>query len=143
MENKINIFLSDLITEYHKLQNYHWYVKGAEFFNVHAKLEEYYDAFLEVIDEVAETMLMNDLKPVASMKQFLEITSIKEANVEYVTADKVLNDILADFEHLKKSSIEIKELADSEGNYQISGLMDGYISNFAKNIWMLKQFMMK
>ena len=42
MIEKLNKLLSDLNVFYRKLQNYHWNVKGHDFFTIHAKLEEYY-----------------------------------------------------------------------------------------------------
>ena len=139
MENKLNVYLANLVTEYHKLQNYHWYVKGNDFFNAHAKLEEIYDAFLEIIDEIAEVMLMNDMKPVASMKGYLEITTIKEAEVKYITSSEIYADLLKDFDTFHKASIEIKKEADAAELFGISSVMDAYIAQFAKNIWMIKQ----
>ena len=53
METKLNQLLADFVVEYHKLQTFHWYVKGKDFFTVHAKLEEYYHHVKENIDEVA------------------------------------------------------------------------------------------
>ena len=37
-ENNLNTFLSDLNVFYRKLQNYHWNIKGKDFFTIHAKL---------------------------------------------------------------------------------------------------------
>ena len=39
--NNLNTFLSDLNVFYRKLQNYHWNIKGKDFFVIHGKLEEY------------------------------------------------------------------------------------------------------
>ena len=39
----LNLFLANLNVFYRKLQNYHWNIKGEDFFNVHVKLEELYD----------------------------------------------------------------------------------------------------
>ena len=50
----LNCLLADLNVFYRKLQNYHWNVKGKDFFTMHEKLEEYYDEINEQIDEVAE-----------------------------------------------------------------------------------------
>ena len=36
--DKLNQFLSDLAVFYRKVQNYHWNVKGKDFFEVHSKL---------------------------------------------------------------------------------------------------------
>ena len=77
MEKQLNQLLSNLVVEYHKLQNFHWYVKGKDFFPVHAKLEELYDYVNEAVDEVAEHLLMIGGKPKASLKEFLEAASIK------------------------------------------------------------------
>ena len=41
MEKELNKLLADLVVEYHKLQSFHWYLKGYHFFDDHAKLEEY------------------------------------------------------------------------------------------------------
>ena len=139
METKLNQLLSDFVVEYHKLQNFHWYVKGASFFNVHAKLEELYDAFNASIDEIAEVMLMSSMKPVGSLQEFLAITKIEEAKTEEVAADVIYKIVLADFEYLNNLVIEIKKDADESGNYVVSSAMDNLIINFAKTIWMIKQ----
>ena len=80
MEKELNKLLADLVVEYHKLQSFHWYLKGYHFFDDHAKLEEYYDAIAEAVDTVAEDMLMLGFKPESTMKGFLSISSIEEAN---------------------------------------------------------------
>ena len=54
MEKELNKLLADLVVEYHKLQSFHWYLKGYHFFDDHAKLEEYYDEVAEIVDCVAE-----------------------------------------------------------------------------------------
>ena len=68
MEKELNKLLADLVVEYHKLQSFHWYLKGYHFFDDHAKLEEYYDSVAEAVDGVAENMLKLGLKPESTMK---------------------------------------------------------------------------
>lgn len=41
LKTKLNELLSNLSVFHCKLQNYHWYVEGKEFFQTHTKLEEY------------------------------------------------------------------------------------------------------
>ena len=139
METKLNQLLSDFVVEYHKLQNYHWYAKGANFFNVHAKLEELYDGFNASIDEIAEVMLMESMSPAGSLKEFLEISKIKEASRTEITSDAIYAEVLADFDYLNKLVLEIKKDADESNRYVISSAMDNLIANFAKSIWMIKQ----
>ena len=49
----MNELLSTLEVFYHKLQSYHWYVKGHAFFTVHAQLESYYDE-VQICSESAQ-----------------------------------------------------------------------------------------
>ena len=77
--DKLNQFLSDLVVFYRKVQNYHWNVKGKDFFVVHSKLEEYYDEINEQIDEVGEHILILGGEPLGTMKDYLTNTKIAEA----------------------------------------------------------------
>jgi len=139
MEKQLNQLLANLVVEYHKLQNFHWYIKGKDFFTVHAKLEELYDNINGAVDEVAEYILMIDGSPVASLKDFLEISSIKEAQKERRESKCIFKEVLHDFEFLLNQIVEIKKEAEREEVYAISILMDDYIKQFTKSIWMIKQ----
>lgn len=139
MEKKLNTLLADLVVEYHKLQNFHWYIKGKDFFTIHAKLEEYYNYINEAIDEIAENILMIGFQPVASLKEFMELSKIEEAKDQQLSSKEIYNTVLKDFNYLLEAIKEIKQLADKEDNYLISSLIDDYIGNFTKSIWMLNQ----
>lgn len=136
---KLNKLLADLVVEYHKLQNFHWYVKGADFFTVHAKLEDYYNSINKDVDEVAESILMLDGKPLGSLKDFMAHSSIKEAEAGFMKSDVILKEVAADFALLLQEAVEIKKAADQEENFIISAMMDDYIKEFTKSLWMLKQ----
>ena len=142
MENlvkNLNCLLADLNVFYRKLQNYHWNVKGKDFFMMHAKLEEYYDEINEQIDEVAEHILMLNNQPLGTMKDYLDNTCIQEAKNEKIDECEVIKNIIADYGTLLKKVTEIKEEADNQKFYATSSLMDNYISLYMKNLWMLNQ----
>ncbi|MBR0160412.1 MAG: DNA starvation/stationary phase protection protein [Oscillospiraceae bacterium] len=143
MEKLLNKLLADLVVEYHKLQHFHWFVKGGDFFTVHAKLEEYYDEINETVDAVAELMLMNGMKPASTMKEFLKLSGIEEPKAGYVKTDAVFKAVIADFESLLKSVVAVKKAADKAGNDLISTKMDDYVEHFTKALWMMKQTTMK
>lgn len=138
MINKLNEFLSDLNVFYRKLQNYHWNVKGKNFFVLHEKLEEYYNKINEEIDEVAEHILTLDKQPLGTMKDYLENTCIEEAKNAKIEGEIVLDKILKDFEALLQKAICIKKLSDEHHIYSTSSLIDSYILEYSKIIWMLK-----
>ncbi len=137
--NKLNHLLANLVVEYHKLQNFHWYIKGSDFFTVHAKLEDYYNDINKAVDEVAESILMLEGKPLASLQEFAAHASVKEAEAQFRQSDVILAEVAKDYNLLLEEVIDIKKAADAEENFIISAMMDDYIRNFTKAVWMLKQ----
>ena len=139
MEKELNKLLPDLVVEYHKLQSFHWYLKGYHFFDDHAKLEEYYDEVAEIVDGVAENMLKLGLKPESTMKGFLALSSIEEAKNKEVTSEEAYTEVLKDFKYLLDEVKSVKALADKDDVYVTSNLMDDYIEFFSKANWMVGQ----
>lgn len=135
----LNTFLCDLNVFFHKLQNYHWNVKGKDFFVIHAKLEEYYDEINEQIDEVAEHILSVGGQPLGSLKDYLLISQIKEAENEKVEDIVVFDEVKKGFGILLGEVISIKKKADEHTEYKTSTMMDNFIENYTKKLWMLKQ----
>ncbi len=116
MEKLLNKLLADLVVEYHKLQSYHWYLKGYHFLDDHPKLESYYDMIAGMVDGVAEDMLKLSLKPESTMKGFLALTSVKEAENGEVTSAEAFASTLKDFELLRDDVLAVKKAADERGD---------------------------
>ena len=135
----MNQLLSSLEVFYHKLQAYHWYVKGSNFFTLHAQLESYHAEIAEHIDTVAETMLMVGQEPVSTMSEFLARSSIQEAEPVFVSGKDVLKNIQADFIELCNQAKAIQ----AKGNVLVSPTMDGLIASYSKSIWMISQSLME
>ena len=138
LENKLNEFLADLNIFYRKLQNYHWNIEGKDFFQVHAKLEELYNEVNESIDEIAEHILILGGQPLGTLKDYMEKTTLKEAENKKIKSEEIYSNILSDYKELLKKTIEIKENAENNKEYSTSSLMDDYIKEYGKIIWMLK-----
>lgn len=141
MDKLLNRLLSDLVVEYHKLQGFHRYVKGRDFFQAHAKLEEYYDGVRNQIDEVAEVMLMLGMKPVSRLSDFKALSPIKEKEPAFVSSDDMLNEVSSDFSYLLEEVVEVRRAAEKAGLDLVSILMDGYIGSYSKAVWMIGQSM--
>ena len=139
LEQNLNELLSDLNVFYRKLQNYHWNVTGQDFFQAHSKLEELYNEINEQIDEVAEHILNLGEEPLGTLKDYLEKTNITEAENKKIQSQAVFQTIQKDYKKLLEKVTEIKEKADEQKEYSTSALMDDYILDYSKIIWMLKQ----
>ena len=138
---KLYLYLANLNVLYRKVQNYHWNIVGTGFFAVHEKLEEYYDAINEQIDDVAERILSIGGRPLGTLKDYLEITTIKEAENKEISIPEAVADVKEEFEAMLKLVKEVKEAADEENDYGTSALVDEYISTYEKNLWMLNAYL--
>ncbi|HWI47404.1 MAG TPA: Dps family protein, partial [Rummeliibacillus sp.] len=104
LQNELNQLVASWSVLYTKLHNFHWYVKGPSFFTLHVKFEELYNEAAEHLDNIAERILSLNGQPVATLKEHLEISEIKEA-VGSETAEQMVKTVIQDFEkmmgHLK------------------------------------------
>ena len=140
-ENIINLnkFLSELEIMSVKLQNYHWNVQGHNLFIIHSKLEEFYDEIREQIDEIAEHILAKGYEPLGTMKDFISNSEIVEAKNEKIKSEELLKIVTQDFNTLYKKVVEIKKSAEKVEDYETSALIDDYLRDYSKKLWMLNE----
>lgn len=139
----MDTYLANLHVLYTKLHNFHWNIEGPQFFTLHAKLEELYDAVAEEIDEVAERILTIGQRPSASMARYLEKATLQEAASEGITGGQIVESVLADFnsliDHLRAGIV----LAQEAGDEVSADMMIGSLANYEKTVWMLNAFLSK
>jgi starvation-inducible DNA-binding protein len=123
-----------------KLHNYHWYVKGNQFFTLHTKFEEFYNEASLHIDELAERLLAIGGQPVATMKDCLAMSSVQEANGNE-TAEEMVQSISSDFSLLVGQLKEGMSIAE-QANDEITGdMLLAIHSSLEKHVWMLKAYL--
>ncbi|VWL85973.1 Dps family protein [Oceanivirga miroungae] len=138
MEKALNNFLADLAVLSLKVKNYHWNVKGKGFFSIHKELDNIYENLDEQVDVIAERLLALDKRPLSTFKSFLENTKIKEGKNEEVSIDVVFSDLISDFTYMVSEAKDIKVKADEENDFGTSALLDEFILQSEKLLWMLK-----
>ena len=139
LNDKLNVLLANYAVEAHKIHNFHWYVSGPSFYNVHTDLDEVYGSMYDQLDEVAELILMNDGSPLGSMDSFLKNATLSETAEGFKNPQEIFESILADYEAIRAFATEIKKDADAEDNFLVSAAMDEHIALLSKTIWMIKQ----
>ncbi|THE14843.1 DNA starvation/stationary phase protection protein [Bacillus timonensis] len=127
---------------YTKLHNYHWYVKGPQFFTLHVKFEELYNEAAVHIDELAERLLAISGQPVATMKEILELSSIQEANGNE-TAEEMVANISNDFSILTGELKEGMKVAADVDDETTGDMLLAIHKELEKHIWMLQSFLGK
>jgi starvation-inducible DNA-binding protein len=127
---------------YMKLHNYHWYVKGPQFFTLHAKFEELYTEAAVHIDELAERLLAIKGQPVATMKEILEISSVKEA-IGQEDANGMVQAIINDFQILIGELKEGMSVAEEVDDETTGDALLAIHQSLEKHVWMLSSFLGK
>ncbi|HYK73444.1 MAG TPA: Dps family protein [Pseudoneobacillus sp.] len=144
MNNELSSIINKQIANWSvlfiKLHNYHWYVKGNQFFTLHTKFEEFYNEASLHIDELAERLLAIGGEPVAKMKDCLAIASVQEASGNE-TAEEMVQAISSDFSLLVGELKEGMSIAEKENDEITGDMLLAIHSSLEKHVWMLKAFL--
>lgn len=125
---------------YTKLHNFHWYVKGPQFFTLHAKFEELYNEATLHMDEIAERLLTLGGKPVATLSEQLELSEIAEATGKEST-DQMVESLVNDFDKIMKSLKKGMEEAAKDGDDMTEDILNAVYQSIEKHQWMLNAFL--
>lgn len=135
----VNKEIANFSVLYTKIHNYHWFVNGPHFFELHQKLEELYKEVTSNYDELAERLLAIGEKPVATLKEYMELTTIEEATGNENTEDMVQS-VINDFEKLSEEFLEIIEVAEQEDPVT-ADMLTGMKKSLNKHAWMLRAYL--
>lgn len=125
-----------------KLHNLHWNVIGLNFAPIHEFTEKLYDALFAKFDDVAELLKMEGIYPPASLKEYLEISTIAELPSEKDFSEvEVLNIVRDDLAKMNDLAVAIREAADEEGNFLLVANMEDDIAEYKKNLWFLNSML--
>ncbi|CAI6030648.1 Dps family protein [Cohnella sp. JJ-181] len=127
---------------YTKLHHFHWYVKGTEFFTLHAKFEELYTDAADRLDAVAERLLAIGGKPVSTLKESLALATVEEA-AGGESAVQMASAVVSDYAKLVGELAAGIEAAEAAGDEATADLFIGQTADLQKSIWMLNAFLGK
>ncbi len=137
---ELNTQVSTWSVMYAKLHNYHWYVKGKEFFTLHAKFEELYNEATQHMDDIAERVLTLGGEPTATLKQHIQDAVVEEA-AGTEKAEQMVAALVSDFDAIMKSLKQGMELSVEEGDVMTEDLLNAIYQSIEKHQWMLNAFL--
>jgi starvation-inducible DNA-binding protein len=140
MTETLNKQVANWAVLYTKLHNYHWYVKGPEFFSLHIKFEELYNEAGLHLDVIAERILALRGQPIATMKEQLAAASIKEAKGNENT-NQMVSQLTDDFEMLTDEMTKAIEDAEKNEDQPSADMLIGIRQSIEKHTWMLKAYL--
>ncbi len=146
MNNQLAAILNKQIANwsvlYTKLHNFHWYVKGDQFFTLHIKFEELYNEAGLHVDVIAERLLAIGGKPVATMKENLELSSVNEANGTE-SSQEMVQAVISDFSLIIGELKEGMSLAGELNDETTGDMLLAIHSGLEKHVWMLSAYLGK
>lgn len=135
--DELKHFLADTYALYLKTQNFHWNVKGADFYSLHKMFEEQYLELAEAVDEIAERLRAIGSYTPASFSQFAQLTSIEEEKEE-VAAKEMLQKLAKDHESMAQSALHMIPKAQKAHDEGTADLLIQRSKVHDKFAWMLK-----
>jgi len=133
--NELNGLLANYQVYYQNLRNYHWNISGEHFFDLHAKFENLYNEAKINIDEIAERILTLRKKPVSTLKEYLELSDVKEIKTDDPKA--MVRNILENHKILIDNMRNAIEAASNTGDEGTIDMLSSFLFSVEKNSWML------
>ena len=129
---------------YATLQNFHWHVKGENFFDLHIKLEEMYNAVFEKIDQTAERIVGLGGTAPASLSEYINLTTLTEyKGSSNKDSKEMVNALVQQLEKIIDSHRKSIEVCEAEENFSDELTIDmlvGFLGDLEKDLWMLSKF---
>jgi starvation-inducible DNA-binding protein len=138
----LNSLLANYTIHYQKLRNYHWNVKGSDFFDLHEQFERQYNEALQHIDTIAERIRIFGKTPLSTLGEYLETSEIKETG-SHLTSELMVRELLTDYRILLQYMFTAVETAAQHSDSGTEEMVKVFISHVEKHHWMLSSFMAK
>jgi starvation-inducible DNA-binding protein len=138
MSDILNEYLSNLKVLNNNLYNLHFNVVGEDFFQVHEKLQEYYEQVAIMYDDIAERIKMLGKFPITSLVEYEESSTIKSMISQDYTIQQAFEVVVNDFNFMLDFSNAIYTYANEIDDANTIDLMTENIRFFEKQLWMLK-----
>lgn len=132
--------LADHLIFYHKLRSYHWNVKGPDFFELHQKFEEQYEASADYADALAERIIALDGTPHRTLTSALEVAALDE-DADVPSPERMVANVVDDLETLNDRALEIIDRAEDAGHRTTANLLDDIVDEQKEVQWMFEAFL--
>lgn len=142
MVSSLNLLLANYHVHYQKLRNFHWNVKGSDFFDLHEQFEQRYNIVKESIDEIAERIKVFGHTPFSKMSDYLKHSKIEEVGTD-LSADEMVKEVLKDYEAMLYFLSEAMNTAAEINDLGTEDMLNSYITDMEKHHWMLNAFLGK
>jgi starvation-inducible DNA-binding protein len=129
--------LAETYVLYLKTQNFHWNVRGPEFYSLHLLFEKHYQELAEAVDEIAERIRALGFFVDASFSSFAELSSIKEEE-KVLNAKEMLTSLIQGHEAIIRHGRKVAEIGDRDGDFATVDMLGRRLGAHEKMAWFLR-----
>ena len=138
--DEMNVLLANYQVYYQKLRNFHWNIRGENFFELHELFEKLYTDAHQVIDEIAERIQTLKYRPLSLLRKYLETSEIKEYD-EFVNDTEMMKIVLNDQAALLKSINQATDKATAAQDEGTLHLLRTFQLKIEKQSWMIDMWL--
>jgi len=132
--DQLDTLLSDYQVFFHKLQNFHWNIRGRQFYTLHERFEAMYNRTIEDMDDVAERIRFYGRLPTSRMSEWLKKSSLPEC--ESMTTDGfIMYTLQRDLEYMISNMKKIVETAESIGDQVSADMLINQLTALQMDHW--------
>lgn len=136
----LNELLANYAIHNQKLKNFHWNVKGSDFFDLHEKFEQQYNDAVTNIDAIAERIRLFGETPISTLREYLEASEIQETATD-LGSDLMVRETVNDYTVLLKHMEVVVEISAKHGDYGTESMVKKFIKTMEVNHWQFSAFL--
>jgi starvation-inducible DNA-binding protein len=134
--------LADEMTLYIKIRKFHWNVSGNSFMELHILFENQYKQLEASIDEIAERISKLGGKAIGTMKEFSELTRLKENPNKYPSQKDMLLELLEDHETIIiEQRKDVTVCAEENNDAGSADFLTGLMEDHETMAWKLRRYL--
>jgi starvation-inducible DNA-binding protein len=137
LAQQLKLMLADTYMLYTKTRNFQWNVSDPRFYSLHLSLEKQNKELADALDEIAERIRILGERCPATLRQFIEMTTLREPESE-ISADELVKELLDDHEKLCVYIRERIELSFKLGDEGTAALLIQRLRDHEKSAWILR-----
>jgi starvation-inducible DNA-binding protein len=129
--------LADVFALYLKTKNFHWHMSSRHFRDYHLLLDEHSEQIFAMTDDIAERARKIGGTTLRSIGDISRHQSLEDNNDAFVAPRKMIEELLADNQHLVRSMRSIHELCDRHRDIATASLIETWIDQTERRTWFL------
>lgn len=134
---QLNQLQADSHSLFVKFHDYHWNVKGMQFFAVHEYTEKAYEQMADLFDDLAERALQLGGKAITCQKMLLDTAKAPKVAQESYTAKEAISAVKDAYIYLKAEFVKLRQYADEADDFGTVALAEDNIGHLEKALWMI------